>query len=51
MTISPSIHYILIARATKPLVGYSEDDGEYKSFTEEILKEIKPGKSILVYKK
>jgi hypothetical protein len=51
MSKNPTIHYILIARATKPLVGYSEDDGEYKNFTEEILKEVKSGKSILIYKK
>lgn len=48
---TPSIHYILIARGTKPLVGYSEDGGEYKNFTEEILKEVKTGKSLLLYKK
>lgn len=51
MTKAPTIHYILISRGTHPLVCFSRDDGEYKAFTEEILKEIKPGKSFLLYKK
>ena len=50
-TKAPTIHYLLVTRATKPLVSYSEDEGEYKNFTEEILKEIKCGKSILIYKR
>ena len=45
------IHYILVAQDTRPLCNYSKSDSEYQTFTEGILKEVKSGKSILLYKK